>query len=779
MKKTILLSLLFFLLGNLLAQDATISIPILNEAAGSEVLIPVKITQLNSVGSITLKISYDSKILTPILDDDNNPVVENNSILGGFFQSGTDGDSIIIISWFGGAINLNSKMFDLKFQYFGGSSQLKFSRVKITDALASRFDVAFTNGSISEGAITPGIIELNNVIGAPGDTVSVNISASDLLNVGSMNLYINYDDSKAQFINAAFLGEGTPMFTANGVADRVNIALIDPTGFDNNAGIFITLKFFLIIGNTSLEFDASCVVQDVSFKNIPINYTNGSISISDSEMYLSDITARANETIRIPLNGRNLTNIGSFNLDIDFDETSLTFVIIDDATSGIFTSNVVGGILKLGYINSSGLTMSDNTIAELEFSYIGGNSDLIFDRATADVQNTSFEAVAVLFNDGSVTEQPNQAPSFVNTLPDTTIAEIEALTYLYAGIDLDGDALTFALVSGPAGAALDPDGSFSWTPTYDQAGVHEVIASLADGIDIVFDTTQITVTETNRAPYFTNTLPDTTIVELEALTYLYTGLDPDGDELTFTKAFGPTEAIIDENGNFSWTPAIGSAGEEFNVIVAGLSDGQIMVYDTTSITVLAANEAPYFTDTMPDTTVTEGILLSYKYEGEDLDGDVLTFALYSGPDGATVSGDGTLYWTPATTEDLNATIIVSLTDQAAIVYDTAEVSVLTDLDDIASNIPEEFSLGQNYPNPFNPTTTISYSLPESAMVNLTVYDITGQEIQTLLNSEISAGFHRLSFDATKLAGGVYLYRIMATNSSGLNFINTKKMLLIK
>lgn len=89
-------------------------------------------------------------------------------------------------------------------------------------------------------------------------------------------------------------------------------------------------------------------------------------------------------------------------------------------------------------------------------------------------------------------------------------------------------------------------------------------------------------------------------------------------------------------------------------------------------------------------------------------------------------------------------------------------------------IPTVNSLQQNYPNPFNPRTTINYSLEQSGLVSLRIYDITGREVASLVNENKSAGNYSVDFNAGNLASGMYIYIL----KSG-NFIQTKKLLLLK
>ena len=98
---------------------------------------------------------------------------------------------------------------------------------------------------------------------------------------------------------------------------------------------------------------------------------------------------------------------------------------------------------------------------------------------------------------------------------------------------------------------------------------------------------------------------------------------------------------------------------------------------------------------------------------------------------------------------------------------------VTNVDEKHSTI-DNFKLEQNYPNPFNPTTVINYRLTESGFVTLKVYDILGNEVETLVNNVISAGEHKVDFIAGNLPSGTYIYKLEFNGH-----IQTKKMILLK
>ena len=96
-----------------------------------------------------------------------------------------------------------------------------------------------------------------------------------------------------------------------------------------------------------------------------------------------------------------------------------------------------------------------------------------------------------------------------------------------------------------------------------------------------------------------------------------------------------------------------------------------------------------------------------------------------------------------------------------------------------NSLPNKFILHQNYPNPFNPVTTLRYDLPVNGHVNITVYDMLGRQVKTLINQTQNAGYKSLIWDATNdygkpVSAGIYLYQIQSNG-----FIQTRKMLLLK
>lgn len=110
----------------------------------------------------------------------------------------------------------------------------------------------------------------------------------------------------------------------------------------------------------------------------------------------------------------------------------------------------------------------------------------------------------------------------------------------------------------------------------------------------------------------------------------------------------------------------------------------------------------------------------------------------------------------------------------AMVYTSNSGGGFIGIEPISGNVPEKYSLSQNYPNPFNPTTNIKLHIPESGLVRLVVFDVTGREVAELVNETLNAGEYKVDFNASGFTSGVYFYKLQTKS-----FTEVKKMTLIK
>lgn len=160
----------------------------------------------------------------------------------------------------------------------------------------------------------------------------------------------------------------------------------------------------------------------------------------------------------------------------------------------------------------------------------------------------------------------------------------------------------------------------------------------------------------------------------------------------------------------------------------------------------------------------EGNIGSLTYSAQTSNASVVT---------TSVSGS-TLTVTPVALGDAVVTVVAS--DAANNDFFAYSFPVNVGLVSVGDEeiIPTEFSLAQNFPNPFNPTTNIKFGLPKESNVTLRIFNILGEEVATLVNKVMPAGFHTVNFDASRLTSGLYIYRIEADN-----FVQVKKMMLMK
>jgi len=248
--------------------------------------------------------------------------------------------------------------------------------------------------------------------------------------------------------------------------------------------------------------------------------------------------------------------------------------------------------------------------------------------------------------------------------------------------------------------------------------------------------------------------------------FFYTGFRP-------SKAF---EQVIGLQGSFSpgdfiydylkidetlstifslFNGAIGIETAYSNIFVDSLktlSSNQFHLETVESIESSSSGTAIFKYETMFDSTTSQGSLkgkpVGVEYIGTDYKTVTLSFPLY--------------YMNLSEAKEITEYIMIDKFEEVMPVENDENV------------VPSEYSLSQNYPNPFNPSTKIKYSIPQASFVTLKIYDVLGNEIMTLANSEKSVGIYEVKFNASSLPSGIYFYQLQAGS-----FAETRKMVLLK
>jgi hypothetical protein len=267
-------------------------------------------------------------------------------------------------------------------------------------------------------------------------------------------------------------------------------------------------------------------------------------------------------------------------------------------------------------------------------------------------------------------------PPILDAIGDRQVNEGESLDFDVSAYDPDGDGLGFSGGDLPPGAQLTDDGvgtaHFSWTPDYGTAGNYRVIIIVTDdGVPAESDHEEIilTVGDVNRPPVL-EPIGDRLLDEGESLTIVLSASDPDGDGMIFSANDLPDGSSFttqsDGTALFSWTPGYAQAGNH-SVEFVVTDDGAPAQSDSERV-ILSVGEVnrPPSLDPIGDRSVNEGAALSIVITANDPDGDSLSFAADSLPDGATLvdNGDGTARfdWQPSSGQAGAYPVSITVTD---------------------------------------------------------------------------------------------------------------------
>ncbi|MEM7813796.1 MAG: tandem-95 repeat protein [Candidatus Aenigmatarchaeota archaeon] len=306
------------------------------------------------------------------------------------------------------------------------------------------------------------------------------------------------------------------------------------------------------------------------------------------------------------------------------------------ASSASATTNVTLTAVAVDVLDNAGIQwikLYENG-AEIAIKNCGGMASCTFVHVVTKTASGVFSYTAKARDMGGneANSQPatvtfNQAP-VLGSIGDQTVNENELLEFAITATDANGDALTYAATGLPPGATFDPaTRTFSWTPTYDQAGVYSnVTFTVSDWLESDDETITITVVDVNRDPVITST-PVTTGTENVLYTYDVDAMDPDGDAVMYALSVAPAGMTIDSaSGLIEWTPDYEQAGDH-NVTVE-VTDGRSGVATQSwTIAVANVNRAPVWVEVPTDQVIDEDTALSYDVNATDPDGDALLYSL--------------------------------------------------------------------------------------------------------------------------------------------------------
>jgi hypothetical protein len=305
----------------------------------------------------------------------------------------------------------------------------------------------------------------------------------------------------------------------------------------------------------------------------------------------------------------------------------LSWQASQDAESGINHYNIYRDSALIGQATStsySDTNLSSQTSYSYQTSAVNG----------ANLESTKTSSVSV------TTPRGNTSPVLA-AIGNKSVNENAALTFTISATDADGDTLTYSATNRPSGSTFSGS-TFSWTPTYTQAGTYQVTFSVSDGrggTDSEIIT--ITVSNVNRLPVLAS-IGSKSTNENALLSFTVSATDADGDTITYSTQNLPSGAAF-ANRTFTWTPGYNQAGTHQVTFVA--SDGQEQDSEIVTITVVNVNRAPVLA-TISGKTAYATDLLSFTISATDPDGDTLTYSAQNLPSGATFA-NRTFNWTPS------------------------------------------------------------------------------------------------------------------------------------
>ncbi len=513
-------------------------------------------------------------------------------------------------------------------------------------------------------------------------------------------------------------------------SEEITFTATDPGGLNDSDAATFTVN----------AVNDAPVVSNIPGQTIDEGGSFATIALDD---YISDVDNADDEMV--------WSVSGNTDLQISIDANRVATIAIPDSNwfgseNLTFTATDPGGLK-----DSSSATFTVNAVNDAPV-ITGLNGQIV-------PEGTAFEPIAL---DAYVTDVDNADSSLVWTVK--------------GAIDLKATITDRVLTVDVPSA--DWNGKEALTLTVTDPG------SLTDSVQVVFE-----VTPVNDSTQFVAQPPMLQFAEDDSLIYAISNwypfvedVDNADSTLIFTAFSGASVKAVKKEAAYRFTAPANWFGIDTLLLTA--SDGTYTDSAWFAVQVHSRNDAPEITGLPEEISFdndTSYVLTMNEYASDiDTPDSLLSWAFRTGTDSVFLNYDvdkTTLTISAAAGFVGKVTLFCTLKDDSlAEVTDSilVDITPATGLEDDLQTTPQTYALEQNYPNPFNPLTHIKYAVPRAGHVTLTVFDVLGRKVATLVDARKEAGYHVVKFNAGKFSSGVYFYRIQAGK-----FAQIKKMILLK
>ena len=503
---------------------------------------------------------------------------------------------------------------------------------------------------------------------------SASVENSDSISYTPGTNFTGADTIIYQISDGSLTDSDTVFITVNNVNDAP-VASTDNTSTDEETLVYVDVQ------DNDSDVDGDALTTSIlsgpsngsaSVENSDsISYTPGTnFTGTDTIIYqISDGSLTDSDTVFITVNNVNDAPVAATD-NTSTDEETLVYVDVQDNDSDVDGDALTTSILS-GPSNGSASVENSDSISYTPGTNFTGTDTIIYQ--ISDGSLTDSDTVFITVNN------VNDAPV---ASTDNTSTDEETLVYVDVqdnDSDVDGDALTTSILSGPSNgsASVENSDSISYTPGTNFTGADTIIYQISDGSLTDSDTVFITVTNVNDAPVAAT---DNTSTDEETLVYVDVqdnDSDVDGDALTTSILSGPSNgsASVENSDSISYTPGTNFTGAD--TIIYQISDGSLTDSDTVFITVNNVNDAPVAATDNTSTDEETLVYVDVQDNDSDIDGDALTTSILSGPSNgsASVENSDSISYTPGTNFTGADTIIYQISDGSLTDSDTVFITV--------------------------------------------------------------------------------------------------------